>query len=335
VVFTIGYPVENTQGDIATLLVMVFGKVSLDGRIRLTDLRLPPQFLANLPGPRFGIDGVRRLLNEPDRPVLMSIFKPCVGLTARELGDMYREQVMGGSRLVKDDEILPDLQMCPTEERLEACLKAAEAAGLETGQGSLYAVNLTGRMETLLERARLLVSQGANCLLFNVLAYGYPALEALARDPEVNVPIVAHPAISGGLGSAPEHGIAYRIILGTLMRAAGADIVLFPSSYGSVALPLVETEAIRDALTSPLAELSRTFPGPSAGIHPGLVPEVLRDYGNDVVINAGGGVHGHPRGARAGARAFQQAIDQALHGRPLEDEAPPELAEALAQWSRA
>ena len=330
--FTVGYPPENTQGDTGTLLVMIFGKVSLDGRIKLLDLKLPDSFLAKLPGPRFGIPGLRARLGIPERPVMMSIFKPCVGLTPAELGAMYGQQALGGSDVIKDDEILPDLEECPTEERLTACLETGRLATQETGRPSLYAVNLTGPIDTLFERARSLVRQGANCLLFNVLAYGYPALEALARDPKVGVPVLAHPAIAGGLGSAPEHGIAYRVILGTLMRAAGADIVLFPSSYGSVALPASETDAIRDALTCPMGKVERVFPGPSAGIHPGLVPQILADYGKDVVINAGGGVHGHPQGARAGAMAFRQAIDLSLQGKALEETKSPELAQALGLW---
>ncbi len=333
--FTIGFPPENTQGDIATLLVMVFGKVSLDGRIRLQDLVLPDGFLGRLPGPRFGVRGLRRVTGVAERPLAMSIFKPCVGLSPEDLGEMFLQQALGGSDVVKDDEILPDLDSCPTEARLARCLQAAETARRETGHHCLYAINLTGPATGLVDRARSLVAQGANCLLFNVLAYGYPTLEALARDPKVNVPIVAHPAVAGAMGSAPEHGIAYRVILGTLMRAAGADVVLFPSSYGSVALPASETMAIRDALTAPMGPMEATFPGPSAGIHPGMVPQILRDYGRDVVVNAGGGVHGHPRGARAGAMAFRQAIDLAMRGLPVEKaEGSPELAQALGLWGR-
>jgi 2,3-diketo-5-methylthiopentyl-1-phosphate enolase len=117
--------------------------------------------------------------------------------------------------------------------------------------------------------------------------------------------------------------LSYRVVLGSLMRLGGADIVLFPSSYGTVALPKTETDAITDELRKE-SPLRRSFPGPSAGIHPGLVPQILRDYGNDVIINAGGGVHGHPKGAQAGARAFQQAVDGQTSA--------PELKQALALW---
>jgi 2,3-diketo-5-methylthiopentyl-1-phosphate enolase len=263
----------------------------------------------------------------------MAIFKPCVGLTPRELGEMFYELALGGIDLVKDDEILPDLPECPAESRLEACLEAAGRARRETGHRARYAVNLTGPVRTLAAKARRLASQGADCLLLNVLSYGYPVLEMLASDPDVRVPIMAHPALAGGIASPPDHGMSYRVVLGTLMRVAGADIVLFPSSYGTVALPPAETEAIRQALTEPLGRLRPVFPAPSAGIHPGLVPRILRDYGNDVIINAGGGVHGHPGGARAGATAFRQAIDLAMDGRArLPEETPKELAQALQLW---
>ena len=59
--------------------------------------------------------------------------------------------------------------------------------------------------------------------------------------------------------------------------------------------------SIRDTLRNELGTLKRAWPGPSVGIHPGMVPHLLADYGNDVVINAGGGIHGHPDGAAAGS----------------------------------
>lgn len=77
--------------------------------------------------------------------------------------------------------------------------------------------------------------------------------------------------------------------------------------------------------------MQRTFPVPSAGIHPGLVPLLFEDFGIDSVINAGGGVHGHPDGARGGGLAFRQAIDLTLKGDSLAD-APsdfPELKKRL------
>lgn len=334
---TIGFPPENTEGDIPTLLTMIFGKVSLDGKLKLLDIDLPETFTAMMARPKFGVDGMRRLTGVSGRPLAMAIFKPCVGLSASELGDMFYQTALGGADLIKDDEILPNIDTAPVEQRLEACLKAAEKAQGQTHHRTLYAVNLTGPVTKIFDQARRLTSLGANCFLLNVLSYGYSVLEGLARDAQLNVPIMAHPAVSGGLSSAPEYGISYRVTLGKLMRAGGADMVLFPSSYGTVALSMEEAFSIRDALSQPMGTLPKVFPGPSAGIHPGLVPQIIEDYGKDVIINAGGGVHGHPMGSQAGMTAVRQAIDLCMKGytpEKMKANAPAELKEALELWSK-
>lgn len=145
-----------------------------------------------------------------------------------------------------------------------------------------------------------------------MLAYGYDVLHELASDPDIQVPIMAHPSMAGAFYQAQHYGIAAPVLLGQLMRIAGADLVLFPSPYGSVTMPREENLAIRNELHSAKLDVKRSMPVPSAGIHPGLVPRILRDFGSDVVVNAGGGIHGHPMGTEAGGRAFVQAIDAAM-----------------------
>jgi 2,3-diketo-5-methylthiopentyl-1-phosphate enolase len=331
---TVGFPPANTEGDLPSLLTMIFGKISMDGKIRLESIQFPDDYLKGK-GPRFGIDGIREKVGEPSKPLAMAIFKPCVGLTPAELATMFYELASGGMHLVKDDEILPDLSICPTEERLAACLAAGERARRETGQMTLYAVNLTGQPSKIITKARKLAKAGAQCFLLNVLSYGYGVLEELR---EVGVPIMAHPALAGALCGSCDTGMSYASVLGTLMRAGGADIVLFPSSYGTVALSAEDTRSIKEALTWSLGPALKSFPAPSAGIHPGLVPKILKDYGQNVIINAGGGVHGHPKGARAGAKAFRQAIDWTVKRGNLgglSQREFPELSEALRLWGKS
>ena len=70
------------------------------------------------------------------------------------------------------------------------------------------------------------------------------------------------------------------------------------------------------------------------GLHPRLVPALMETFGNDFVIQAGGGIHGHPEGTVAGAKAMRQAVDATLDGKTLEEYAKnhKELAAALKQW---
>ncbi len=333
-IFRIGFPAANVAGDLGALLVAVYGKVSLDGAIKLIDLEIPPSLAKRLPGPRHGIQGIRRTLGPgaETRPLLMSIFKPALGLKPEALAEMLGEQASAGVDLVKDDEVLVDETVDTALRRLELGLKAVDRA--KTGRTHLYAVHLNGPAEELLPRARRLSKAGAGCLLFNALAYGIPTLCSLARDPEVTAPLMAHPALGGGIAMEPTHGIAAHLVMGKLLRLAGADLVLYPSPYGSVALRRESALKLAFALTRPLFGLKPAFPVPSAGITPSLVPQLLADHGHDVVVNAGGAVHGHPDGARAGAEAFRQAIRAALEKIPLTAAADtsPALKKALEIW---
>jgi ribulose 1,5-bisphosphate carboxylase large subunit-like protein len=60
----------------------------------------------------------------------------------------------------------------------------------------------------------------------------------------------------------------------------------------------------------------------------------METFGNDFVIQAGGGIHGHPHGTICGAQALRQAVDATLEGRTLDEYAKNhrELASALKQW---
>ncbi|WP_289355796.1 2,3-diketo-5-methylthiopentyl-1-phosphate enolase [Paenibacillus sp. S-12] len=335
---SIAYPDINFSPDLPALLVTAFGKLSMDGKIKLLDLDFSDSFRTAFSGPKYGIDGIRDQLQVYNRPLLMSIFKSVIGHDLPGLKEQFYQQALGGVDLIKDDEILFENPLTPIVQRVRACMEAAAAAEQITGKKLLYAVNLTGPTFSLREQALRAIEAGANALLFNVLSYGYDVLHGLSQDPDITVPIAAHPALAGAYYPAKEHGIAAPLLLGKLMRLAGADLVLFPSPYGSVTMPKEETQGIRQALTSTAESLEsihkRSFPVPSAGIHPGLVPLIIQDFGTEVVVNAGGGIHGHPLGTASGGQAFVDAIDAVMKGDTLEQRAvvSEPLAAAIGLW---
>ena len=186
----------------------------------------------------------------------------------------------------------------------------------------------------LLEKAERAAEAGADALLFNVHTYGLDVLQALREHDRINLPIMAHPAYSGAVASSSFYGVSYALLLGKLVRLSGADLSLFPSPYGNVALEKEETLAIAEALTKDEPSWKKAFPVPSAGIHPGMVPNLIKDFGTDSVINAGGGIHGHPDGAKGGAKAFRSAVEAVLTGKALSDAADEDeaLSKALELW---
>ncbi|TCI70433.1 2,3-diketo-5-methylthiopentyl-1-phosphate enolase [Exiguobacterium sp. SH0S7] len=323
--FTIRYPLHNVTPDFSSILTTTFGKLSLDDSVRLIDLTLPETLASEFPGAKFGVQGVRELLDVHDRPLVMSIFKGIIGRDLRFLEQQLRDQLAGGIDIVKDDEILYDNPLTPSLERAKIGAAVIQEQFKTTGKRSLYAITLSGPVFGLRDQALRLIEAGATALLFNVYTYGLDTLRELASDPTINVPILAHPAFAGALTGS----ISHSLLLGKLIRLAGADLTLFPSPYGSLATPPDEAFTIRDGSARP-HWTKPILPVPSAGIHPGLIPDIIRDFGTDVVINAGGGIHGHPDGAAAGARAFRQAIEQVLGVASQTNE----LESALKAWSK-
>ncbi|MCM3280080.1 2,3-diketo-5-methylthiopentyl-1-phosphate enolase [Exiguobacterium sp. MER 193] len=321
--FSIRYPLHNVTPDFSSILTTTFGKLSLDPGVQLVDLSLPEELAPDFPGAAFGVEGVRDILRVHDRPLAMSIFKGVIGRDLDFLATQLRDQFAGGIDLVKDDEILYDNPLTPSLERARVGASVIREHKETTGRSVLYAVTLSGPVFTLREQAKRLIEAGATALLFNVYTYGLDALRELAKDPEIRVPILAHPAFAGALTGSIRHSLLF----GKLIRLAGADLTLFPSPYGSLSTPKDEAQQIQTYATEP-HWTKPILTVPSAGIHPGLVPDLIRDFGSDVVINAGGGIHGHPDGASAGAKAFRQAIDQAI-GKTSETDA---LSTALDAW---
>jgi 2,3-diketo-5-methylthiopentyl-1-phosphate enolase len=334
---TISYPSVNFSADIPAILTTVFGKLSLDGEVKLVDLDFTPELAQRFPGPAFGNLGVRNLLEVSDRPLLMSIFKGILGRDLSFFKQQLRAQALGGVDIVKDDEILFDNPAIPFEQRIDIAKKVLQETEKETGETTLYAVNLSGRSTELLEKAKRAVHLGANALLFNVFTYGLDTLQTLTEDRDVCIPILAHPSFGGAVTASSTYGVSAPLWYGKLLRAAGADLVLFPSPYGSVALERSAALGIARELSSPHETWKKALPVPSAGIHPGLVPKLVEDFGVNSVINAGGGVHGHPAGAAAGGKAFRQAIHAVQKGILLREAADSnkELAVALKLWGES
>jgi 2,3-diketo-5-methylthiopentyl-1-phosphate enolase len=325
----IAFPWINFGWQIPMLLTTVAGNISMGGKIKLMDLKFPESFTKGFKGAKYGIKGVREILNVKERPLLNNMIKPCTGFPAHVGADLFYEVARGGADIIKDDELLADASFNTLEERVPLYMEAADRAEEETGEKTLYAVNITDRIPDVLENAEKVIELGTNCVMINYLTAGISVLRALAEDPSIRVPILAHMDFAGTMYESHYSGVASPIVLGKLPRLAGADIIVFPAPYGKA--PYLPERYIQTAKTMvyPFHDIPPVFPMPSGGIAQPMVEDVIRDLGCDCVIGAGGAIHAHPMGPAAGARAFRQAIDAVMSGISVDDAA--EEHEELAQ----
>ena len=324
------------KGNIPQYLSVIAGNLFGLGKleaVRLLDIDLPENLCGC--GPKFGIDGVRKIVGTEVscRPHIGTIIKPKVGLNPKDTAQVAYEAALGGLDLIKDDETLTNQSFCPLFERLEAVMDALDRAKDETGKQVLYAVNVTTGGDKIVELAHKAVSAGANMLMVDVLTAGFSAIQALAEDSAINVPIHVHRTMHGALTRNPHHGVAMRPIA-KLVRSAGGDQLHTGSVSGKMGSKAGEVIADNMEITKPLSYLKPVFPVSSGGLHPGKVAAEISKLGTDIVLQAGGGIHGHPEGTTAGTRAMLQAADAAVLGIPAREYSlsHPELAAALAKW---
>jgi ribulose-bisphosphate carboxylase large chain len=331
----IGFPVELFEpGNIPQYLSVIagnlFGLGSLK-KVRLLDVDFPESLVRAHPGPRFGIEDARKILDVFDRPLVGTIVKPKVGLDPAGTAEVAVAAVRGGLDLVKDDETLTDQSFCPMAERVEAVMSALDRVERDTGKKAFYAVNVTTGADQILERAEKAVDHGANMVMVDVLTAGFSALEVLSRN--VNVPVHVHRTMHGAMTRDKGHGISM-VVIAKLVRLAGGTNLHTGSYLGKMSREIEENDLCRDALRNEWHGLKRVFPVASGGIYPATVHANLDGYGIDCIVQAGGGVHGHPGGTTAGARAMVQAAEAWMKRVPLSEYAADhkELDTALKFW---
>ncbi len=335
-VTTIRYPAEIFEpGNVAQYLSVVAG--NLFGLRRLASVRLLdmdfPDSLVPFPGPKFGIRGIRAFVGTTNRPHVGTIIKPKVGLTPADTAAVAYQAATGGVDLIKDDETLTDQAFCPMRERLPRVMEALGRVKEETGRQVLYAVNISTRADRIVEKAEEAIALGANMVMVDVIITGFGALQALGEAPTVTVPIHVHRAMHAAMTRNREHGIAMRPFA-RLVRWLGGDQLHTGTVSGKMSHDAPEVLGDNRVLTGPCFGKKRTFPVSSGGLHPGKVFAELGTLGTDVVLQAGGGIHGHPDGTAAGAMAMRQAVDAFMEGIPLAEYAGQhyELERALKLW---
>ncbi|RLG17436.1 type III ribulose-bisphosphate carboxylase [Nanoarchaeota archaeon] len=336
-IIEVAYPsILFERGNMAQILSSIagniFGMKILDN-LRLLEVNLPRDLLKSFKGPKFGIQGVREILKIYDRPLLGSIVKPKIGLSSDEHARAAYEAWVGGVDIVKDDENLTNQDFNKFEERVVKTLRMLEKAEEETGERKAYLPNVTAETKEMLRRARFVKDQNGTYVMVDIITCGASAVQTLREENEdLGLVIHAHRAGHAALDRNEKHGISMKAIA-QIFRAIGVDQLHVGTVVGKMVSPKEEVLGTVEALIKSGVH-KPVFPVASGGLHPGLVPDLVKIFGKDVIIQAGGGIWGHPMGGKAGAREMRKAIEATLSGKSLEEAAKEskELEVALEKW---
>lgn len=333
----VSFPVANIGANLATLAATVAGNLYDLGEtsgVRLEHLALPAAWRARFERPRHGVAGTRALTGVADGPLVGTIVKPNVGLSAEATGALVGELCEAGIDFVKDDEVCANPDHAPIAQRIKAVMAHVRRWQERSGKRVMVAFNITDEHDAMLRHAELVAQEGGSCVMASLNWCGFSSIQALRRRTDLVVH--GHRNGFGMFARHPALGMDFQPWQ-TLWRLAGVDHMHVHGLQGKFAQSDAEViDGARDCL-APLADASdtadRVMPAFSSGQWAGTVPATIAAVpSGDLLFMAGGGILAHPGGPRAGVTSLRQAWAAARDGIALADAAAqaPELREALA-----
>ena len=156
---------DNMAGFLAGPVGNIGGMKMVKG-LRLIDIRFPRPIVKAFPGPRYGISGVRDLLQQDEKhrqmPIIGTVPKPKVGRTAEEQAILAKRLWTAGDGsydFIKDDENLTSLSFNRFEDRAKLVLEVQQKVEKKTGFKKLYLCNVThSNLEIMLKRTEMIKS---------------------------------------------------------------------------------------------------------------------------------------------------------------------------------
>lgn len=334
----LSWSLDNFGPSLSNLVATVAGnlfELKAFSGLRLLDIGLPPAFAEAYGGPKFGIEGTRRLSGVEGRPLIGTIVKPSVGLGPEETAGLVDTLCGAGIDFIKDDELQADGPHCPFEARAHAVMRVIDRHAQRTGRKTMYAFNITGDLDEMRRRHDLVLELGGTCVMASLNSVGLAGMIELGRFTQL--PIHAHRNGWGYLSREPSLGWSY-VAWQKIWRLAGADHMHVNGLRNKFCEPDDSVVASAKACLTPMFEAKpcTVMPVFSSGQSARQAADTYAALGSpDLIFAAGGGIMGHPDGPAAGMASLREAWEAALAGIPLADYARthPALAKALEAYS--
>ncbi len=294
----------------------------------------------------------RERLEKFGRPLLGATMKPKLGLSGKNYGRVVYEALRGGLDFTKDDENINSQPFMHWRDRFLYCMEGVNQAAAQTGEVKGHYLNITaGTMEEMYKRAEFARDLGS-CIVMVDLIIGWTAIQSISNwCRENDMMLHMHRAGHGTYTRQKNHGVSFRVIAKWL-RLAGVDHLHAGTAVGKLEGDPMTVQGFynvcRDTVTKQdlprgiffeqdWASIKRVMPVASGGIHAGQMHQLLDLFGDEVVLQFGGGTIGHPMGIQAGAQANRVALESMVlarnEGRDILNEGP-DILKAAAEHCR-
>jgi ribulose-bisphosphate carboxylase large chain len=333
----VSWSIENFGYNLPVLISTLQGnlyEIRQFTGLKLMDIELPPSYAQHYKGPAFGISGCRQLTNVQNRPLIGTIIKPSIGLTPQQTADMVKTLAGAGIDFIKDDELLSSSANSLFNDRVDAIMKVINTHADATGKKIMYAFNISGEIDEMLQRYEKVVRSGGTCAMVSINSVGMAGVKKICDQRQLA--IHAHRNGWGMMTRHPLLGIDFRAYQ-KLWRLAGVDQLHVNGIQNKFWESDDSVVASIKACLQPMYDHQPVLPVVSSGQWGGQAPETYRRTKTvDLLYMAGGGIMAHPMGAAAGVVALQQAWQAAVDGLSVEQAAGKynEFGESVKQFGK-
>ncbi len=276
---------EIAASEFTQFLNVILGNISLKPGIVVEDLALPQSMLCGFKGPAFGVEGIRSLLDIYHRPLVASAIKP-MGMNTGDFAILAKKLTAGGIDIIKDDHGLSNQSFSTFKERVRTI---SDIVNSGRDKRTLYLPNVTAPFNELAERAWYAKECGAGGVLISPALSGFDSMKYLADSSDFNLPIMSHPAFIGSFLNGGT-GFTHGVLLGKLMRLAGADITVYPNFGGRFSFTREQCLDIVNNCRCKIDHVKKILPAPGGGMNFSNIPEMTTFYGVDTLYLMGGGL---------------------------------------------
>ncbi|MBS3107715.1 ribulose-bisphosphate carboxylase [Candidatus Woesearchaeota archaeon] len=228
----VAYPwrIFDRGGNVQNILTFVVGNVlgmKEISALKMLDVWFPTEMLEHYDGPSYTLDDMRKYLGVYGRPILGTIIKPKIGLTAAEYAEVCYDFWSGGGDFVKNDEPQANQDFCDYEKMVKFVKKAMDKAVKETGHKKVHSFNVSASdFDEMIRRCELIrktgFEKGSYAYLIDGITAGWMAVQTLRRKYP-NVFLHFHRAAHGAF-TRPENPIGFSVlVLSKFAKLAGAS----------------------------------------------------------------------------------------------------------------
>jgi ribulose 1,5-bisphosphate carboxylase large subunit-like protein len=254
----------------------------------IEDVDFPKKMIKNFKGPKFGRDGIRKLLNIKDRPLLQAVLQPQENVDIETFKNLGRRLLVAGTDELSDHQMIVD-NLENFRERLETMVQIIDEIKDDFGQ-KLYYIYIYGddyedRFDILKEIGSKNIGVGLSPLTLGfplttyiIDRYKYPVqLHFTLHTPFTRY---AKRGISNKGELLPGFGINMNVLIKFFILLGGDEIHLLPRTD----FEDWEIKIQCDILNYYFKELRKPFPVLMDYVNPIYNPSTIKLLGKDIIL---------------------------------------------------